>query len=304
MKTRIILDTDIGTDVDDFLALSLLLASPELQLEAVTCVYGDVQLRAHITRKLLDIRGNQHIPIYCGASKPLLGLRPIYWPGHEGQGILNDNDPPITLPDEHAVNFIVRTVMQNPGQIHLAAIGPLTNIALALSIEPRLVDNLAGITMMGGALRLNDFSLRYGEHNILCDPEAAHIVFASGAPIRMIPLDVTLKTRITHQDMLEISENKHPFQQMIADQLRRYPFFAENGYTFMHDPLAIASLVEPSMLDWMDVHIDVVLEGQQYAGATLSKTGTGGSPLNVKAAVGVDSERFQYMLVERIVGWV
>ena len=304
MKTRVILDTDIGTDVDDFLALSFLLASPELQLEAVTCTYGDVHLRARITRKLLDISGNQHIPIYCGASKPLLGLRPIYWPGHEGQGVLKDNDPPITQPAEHAVNYIVRTVMHNPGQIHLAAIGPLTTIALALSLEPRLVDNLAGITMMGGALRFNDLSLRYAEHNILCDPEAAHFVFASGAPIWMVPLDVTLKTRITQQDMLEIAENKHPFQQVIVDQLRRYPFFAENGYTFMHDPLAIASLVDPELLEWVDVHIDVVLEGRNSAGATLAKTCAGDAPLNVKAAVGVNSERFQNMLVERIAGRV
>jgi len=304
MKTRVILDTDIGTDVDDFLALAFVLASPELHLEAVTCVYGDVVLRARIARKLLDISGNPNVPIYCGAAKPLLGLRPIYWPGHEGQGILNVNDPPFNLPNEHAANYIIQAVMQNPGQIHLAAIGPLTTIALALSLEPRLVKNLAGITMMGGALRLNDLSLRYAEHNVLCDPEAAHIVFSSGVPIHMVPLDVTLRTRITHQDMLEIAENKNPFQQVIADQLRRYPFFAENGFTFMHDPLAVASLVDPSLLEWKDVHIDVVLEGRESTGATLANCTIGDLPLNVKAAVDVDSERFQSMLVERISGWM
>ena len=85
MPTRVILDTDIGTDVDDCLALALLLASPELKLEGVTCVYGDVDLRVRMAEKLMELRGLKNIPVRAGARKPLLGLREVYWEGHEGQ---------------------------------------------------------------------------------------------------------------------------------------------------------------------------------------------------------------------------
>jgi purine nucleosidase len=92
---RIIFDTDIGTDVDDCLALALILSSPELQLEGVTCVYGDVDLRARMVIKLLRLRNHPELPVMVGASEPLLGLRPVFWPGHEGLGLLEPEDEAI-----------------------------------------------------------------------------------------------------------------------------------------------------------------------------------------------------------------
>ncbi len=89
---RIIFDTDMGTDVDDCLALALILSSPELQLEGVTCVYGDVDLRARMTLKLLRLQGHPQVPVTVGARKPLLNLRPVFWPGHEGKGLLSPDD--------------------------------------------------------------------------------------------------------------------------------------------------------------------------------------------------------------------
>src|SRR5690242_3521920 len=130
MPTPIIFDTDIGTCVDDVLALAVVLGSPELALVGVTCVYGDVDLRARMVRKLLRLHGSLDIPILRGASQPLLRLEPIYWEGHEGEGLLESGDD-IPKASEGAVDFIVRTVRENPGQIHLLALGPLTNVALA-----------------------------------------------------------------------------------------------------------------------------------------------------------------------------
>ncbi len=134
---RLVLDTDIGTDVDDCLALALVLTSPEIHLKGVTCVYGDVLLRSRMARKLLNLRGCTSTPVFAGADQPILGLQPVHWEGHEGAGLLDADDQVLTSEPEHAVDYLVRTVMNNSGQIHLAAIGPLTNIALALKREPR-----------------------------------------------------------------------------------------------------------------------------------------------------------------------
>ncbi|HLZ07252.1 MAG TPA: nucleoside hydrolase, partial [Chloroflexota bacterium] len=126
MAIRVILDTDIGTDVDDCLALAFLLSSPEIQLDAVTCVYGDVLLRGRMARKLLRLAGRADVPVSLGVGKPLLGRVPVYWGGHEGIGLLDAGDEaPLPLV-EPAVDYIVRQVLTNPGQIHLVAIGPLT----------------------------------------------------------------------------------------------------------------------------------------------------------------------------------
>src|SRR5215208_43536 len=101
MTTRVILDTDIGTDVDDCLAIALILGSPELTLEGVTCVYGDVAIRGRMVRKLLTLRDIPDIPIRLGASQPLIGLRTVYWAGHEGKGLI-DGDPDEPFSSEHA----------------------------------------------------------------------------------------------------------------------------------------------------------------------------------------------------------
>ena len=114
-KMRVILDTDIGTDVDDCLALAVLLASPELELVGVTTVYGDVLLRARMVMKLLRLRGREDVPVAMGERQPLLGKRAVYWEGHEGKGVLVPEDERLMPVDEHAVDFIVRTVMAQPG---------------------------------------------------------------------------------------------------------------------------------------------------------------------------------------------
>jgi purine nucleosidase len=300
MPTRIILDTDIGTDVDDCLALALLVGSPEVKLEAVTCVYGDVDLRARMVLKLLNLRGLSDVPVFAGARKPLLGLRDIYWEGHEGEGLLTSEDASLTPEPEFAPDAIVRMVMDNPGQIHLLAIGPLTNVALAFLKEPRLAQNLAGLTIMGGVLRgMHDLSLPFVEHNIKCDPEAAHIVFASGAPIHLIPLDTTVQVKVYAEGLRRIRAAGTPFHQAVATQLERYPRFRSQGWTNLHDPLAAAALIRPDVLEFTPVHLDVELAGKYTAGATLMRTPTSDFPTNVQAGLRVNVSTFETFFVER-----
>lgn len=301
MPTRVILDTDIGTDVDDCLALAFLLSSPEIQLDAVTCVYGDVTLRAKMVRKLLRLRGRDDVSIHLGVGKPLLGRVPVYWSGHEGVGLLDaPDDVPlaITLP---AVDYITHQVLAHPGEIHLVAIGPLTNVALAMLREPRLARSIGHLTIMGGAGRGPGLlDLPYAEHNIKCDPEAAHVVLTSGAPITLVPLDVTTRVRIRTEDTARIRQAGTPFQVAVAEQVDVYPPFKARGWTHLHDPLAAASLVRPNLLGFESLHVDVELGGHHATGATLMRQPTPESPANARVALTVQTDEFERFFAGRL----
>jgi purine nucleosidase len=302
MPLPVLLDTDIGTDVDDCLALALLLRSPELETVGITCVYGDVALRGRMVRKLLALAGQPTVPIRLGVREPLLGQRAVYWAGHEGAGLLDaDDDTEAPPADEHAVDFLVRTVLDRPGVIHLVAIGPLTNVALAIRREPRLASALARLTIMGGAIRgIDRLDLPYAEHNIVSDPEAARIVLDAGAPVFLVPLDVTTQTRIRRHDVDRLNAAGSPFQRAVARQVELYPRFRDQGFTYLHDPLAVASLVWPELLEWHPLHVDVELGGIHSAGATLFRQPTTGVPANVHVATRVDAEAFEQRLIDRL----
>jgi len=298
---RVILDTDIGTDVDDCLALALILFSPELKLEGVTCVYGDVLLRARMVLKLLRLRGCGDIPVLMGAQRPLLGQRPVYWAGHEGKGLLEPGDEVLTPSPEHAVDFIVRTVMENPGEIHLVTIGPLTNAALAFLREPRLAQALAHLTIMGGAARGPEaFHLPYSEHNIRSDPEAAHIVLSAGAPTTLVPLDVTTQVRIFPEGVARIRSGGTLFQATVAQQVELYPPFQAQGYTFLHDPLAVATVIRPDLVRLRPLHVDVEMGGHHAAGATLMRDPAPEAPANAQVALAVEASAFEEFLLTRL----
>ncbi|MBM4419556.1 MAG: nucleoside hydrolase [Chloroflexi bacterium] len=301
MTTRVILDTDIGTDVDDCLALAFLLASPEISLDAVTCVHGDVDLRARMAIELLGLRGRDEVPVYRGASRPLLDRRPIYWAGHEGQGLLEGLRHRRSPASEHAVDHLVRHVMSHPGQIHLLAIGPLTNVALALLREPALAGALQHLTIMGGALRGVDLlDSGYAEHNIRCDPEAADVVLRSGAPISLVPLDVTLRAQVRRVDLAAIRTSGDPFHLTIADQIERYPQFARTGGTFLHDPLAAATLIDRALLTWQNLHVAVETSGEHAAGVTFMRAPAEGYPPRAAVALGIDPSRAECAIVTRL----
>jgi purine nucleosidase len=298
MTIPVILDTDIATDVDDCLALALILASPELDLLGVTCAYGDVDLRARFAAKLLGLAGRADVPVTAGARLPLLNKRTIYWGGHEGRGLLHDTpeDATIRYSGEHAVDFIVRMAGERPGEIHLLAIAPLTNVALALMRAPDLP--LKHITLMGGVVRApGRLDLPIAEHNIVCDPEAAHVVFSSGIPTTIVPLDLTTTVRLHIDGAARIRAAATPFQQAVAGQVEAYPFFAANGYTFLHDPLAAATLADPTLVQTTRVRAQVELAGEYTAGATLFRADASGS---IDLAVAVDAPRFEAFLVERL----
>jgi purine nucleosidase len=297
---RVILDTDIGTDVDDCLALAFILASPEFKLEGVTCIYGDTLLRARMVMKLLRLRGVEGIPVMGGVHKPLMGIRPVYWEGHEGQGLLEEEDKSLIPSPEFAPDFIARIATENPGQIHLICIDPQTNAALAFLREPKLDITLAHVTVMGGVIRSPDrLDLPYAEHNIVCDPEAAQIVLSSNVPTTIVPLDITTQVRITRKGLDRIRAAGTPFHEAVARQLELYPRFARQGWTNMHDPLAVATLLRPDLVTLHPVQVDVETGGRLAAGATLMRSLLG-ERSTVRVATSVNIQRAQRFIVSRL----
>jgi purine nucleosidase len=313
---QIILDTDIGTDVDDCLALAMILASPELELLAITTVYGDVGLRARMVLKLLALRGAAGPPVAVGAAHPLLAERPVYWAGHEGQGLLVPEDDGPLPASESGAGLIARLVMAQPGEITLVAIGPLTNVALALLDEPRVATNLASLVLMGGVVGDTHHQGAPGaprvdhpwsapglpeiEHNFRCDPEAAHAVLTSGAPIRIVPLNVTTRVRIGQAGLSRIRAVGDPFHLAIAEQLERYSRFVERRWTYLHDPLAVACAIDPTLVRFEAAGVAVETGGGHTAGKLLVALPGSGSPATAEVALDVDVERSEAFVLDRL----
>lgn len=293
---KVILDTDIGTDIDDCLALALILASPEIDLIGVTCVYADVDLRAQVAISMLDLRGRSDIPVYKGVSQPLLQLDELYWGGHEGEAILAKYPAKRQAESQHAVDYIIKTIRNHPDEITLIAIGPLTNIAMAFQKAPDIINGLANLVIMGGVVR-NDLSLPLAEHNIKCDPEAAHVVFSSIAPIILTPLNITVQSNITTDDLKRIRAVESDFHQAVADEIANYPRIKKFGKTSPHDPLAVASLINPALVTTIqttaqvDIHSTIARGGMYFSDAPDG---------NISLVNSVDSEAFEAFLITRL----
>ncbi len=299
-QDRVIIDTDIGSDIDDAMALALASRSKEIVIEGITTVYGDVDLRAKLSRKLLHIGDRDDVAVYAGINQPLLHNRDIWMAGHEGEGVLTEDDQ-ITYEKEHGVDFIIDTIMQNSGEITIVAIGPLTNIAAAIVREPRIVEHVKEIILMGGVTRLgvNALTLPKNEHNIRCDPEAASLVFRSGAPIVMVGLDVTYQVTIDKSDRDRLMATGEPLNLLLVKQLDRWLEFIEEDVTLMHDPLAVSLLIDRSIVrtERMKVHVDY--DHRQLTGQTVALPDEHG---NVDVCLEVDSEKFRRILLERLLG--
>ncbi|TJY42151.1 nucleoside hydrolase [Cohnella pontilimi] len=296
--TRMILDTDIATDVDDAMALALAMRSTELDLVGVTTVYGDVKLRARLAKKLLHLGGRPEVPVFAGIEKPLLHNREIWWPGHEGDGVLGDEEIPFE--EGHAVDYLIDTVMKSPGQITIVPIGPLTNIAAAIIREPRVAQNVKEIVLMGGVTRLGDngAELPHIEHNIKSDPEAAHLVFTSGAPIVMVGLDVTMKVKIRREEVRMLESSGDPLNAALAKLIERWLDVIGQDWTAMHDPLAVSLLIDRSLVQTKKMTVKIDYDHREPSGQTVAWADPAG---RVDVCLDVEASRFVKMLMERLI---
>jgi purine nucleosidase len=287
----VVLDTDIGTDVDDILALVMLARAPEFQLVGVTTVYGDTTLRARMVRQVLDQMGRADVPIGIGATQTLTN-RPIFWAGHEGHGMAGLDQTPV---DESltAADLLRRAAAEHAGQLDLVAIGPLTNVAEAIEADPGFASSLHHLYLMGGA-----FWMDQPEHNIKCDPEAAAIVFASGIPMTVCGLDVTLRAMLREADLPRLREAKDGIGPLLEDQVRRWWTFIKANENHLHDPLAILPAVRPELFRFEECDVTVDVGGAESGRTRLANCGEGA----VTIAAEVDSGAAEEEIVQRVVG--
>ncbi len=249
---KIIIDTDPG--IDDSMAIFFALSSPELEVIGLTTVFGNVQVDLAATNavRLLEIAGRTDIPVAKGAANSLVGdydNPPAFIHGDDGQGNVHLPPPSGKPIDQTAAQFIVEQVMAAPGEITLVPIGPLTNIALALRLEPRIAQNVKQVVLMGGNALVSGNSTPAAEANIKDDPEAADVVFGAGWPITMVGLDVTTKASVSDEQLQSYAHSNNPMAQHLA---RITPFYMEfskrvNGVggLLVHDSTAIAYLLMP-----------------------------------------------------------
>ncbi len=297
--SRVIIDTDPG--VDDALALLLAMRSPELKIEAITPVAGNVPLELTLPNalRLVEIAGRTDIPVAAGARAPMMRrlVTATYAHGENGLGGAVFPDPTTKPVAEPASEYIRKIVRQYPQEVTLITLGPLTNIATALNSDPELAGLVRGLTMMGGSLSGGNITPA-AEFNIYVDPEAARIVFQSGIPITMVGLDVTRKTSLTddHVRVLEAAQN--PVSQAAAKIGRNaINHNHERGFLVgpnMHDSLAVAAFLDPTILKWQEYYVDVETTGELTAGETLGYSPNAG---DLKRRPGADKDAAATMTI-------
>jgi inosine-uridine nucleoside N-ribohydrolase len=308
---HVLIDSDPG--VDDALALLLAFSSPELRVEGLTTVAGNVSLELGSLNalKLLDFLGIDDVPVVAGAAKPLLrkcrDASSIH--GVTGLGGATLPEPSGRLDERSAVEFILEKVDERGGDLTLIPIGPLTNIAAAILARPSIVHETSGLVIMGGAFGLTPYGhgnvSPVAEFNIWHDPEAAKIVFDSGIPITAIGLDVTKdpSNRLTEARFKEIEAMDTKRASFVADLCRH--LIVRYGGVSLHDPLAVAAVINPSLVQTERVAVEVETRGEVTLGMTLvdrRRTHRGASKeANVDACVSVDGPRFLDLIYERVI---
>ncbi len=283
-KAKIIIDTDIGDDVDDAFAVGLAISSPELEILGITTAWGDTQLRARLVDRLLAETGNAAIPVAEGTptkSKTLFS-----------QARWAQAGPP-AKPHPAAVDFLLGQIRQNPGEITLVAIGPLTNVGAAIDRDPAAFKKLKRVVLMGGSIRKGYGDLGYlpdrgpqAEYNIVSDVPAAQKLFTSGVPIYMMPLDST---------QLKLDEEKRAllFRQgtPLTDALTLlYHEWGQQTPT-LFDVMAVAYVLDPGLCPAQPFQIIVDKDG-------FTRTGSGAP--NASACLASDSEQFFRFVLPRL----
>jgi len=307
---HIVLDTDPG--IDDALALLIALNSPNLRIEAITSVVGNVShAQAHSNvKRLLEFVGVEDVPVCGGAERPLFreyaGAEAVH--GSSGLGGARLPEPRLRSREETAVEMILETADSLGKALTLLAIGPLTNIAAALLVDPGLAEKVSELVIMGGAFGVTPYGwgnvTPVAEFNIWHDPEAAAIVFHSGIPITAIGLDTTThpQYRLTKTMFEEIkqagSRTSRLVVGMVENLVEKY-----DGMS-LHDPQALAYVLDPSRFETVDVRVDVETQGFLTRGMTVVERRPNqlknGQPIHVVTSL--DEEWFLELVRESLTG--
>jgi purine nucleosidase len=304
----IIIDTDPGQD--DAVAILLALASPEFEVLGITAVAGNVPLALTEVnaRKICELAGKPETKVFAGAVRPL--LRPLVTAEHvHGRTGLDGPvlaDPKMPLQKQHAVDFIIETLMaREAGTVSLCVLGPMTNIALALIREPKIASRIKRIVAMGGGFFEGGNVTPAAEFNIYVDPQAARVVFDADIPITLIPLDCTHQalTSAARIEKFRVMKNKSgPATAALLDFFER---FDEQKYGTdggpLHDPCVMAWLLKPELFQSRDVNVGIECESELTMGMTVVDwwAVTDRKP-NATVCRSINAQGFFDLLTERI----
>lgn len=297
-KLKVILDCDPGHD--DAVAIMLAAKHPKIDLLAITTVAGNQTLEKTTKNalKVCSYLGITDVPIAAGMARPLVRDQIIADNIHGETGLDGPvfGEPTLKVDTRHAVDLIIELLLNSEGDIHIVPTGPLTNIAMALRREPKILPKIKKIVLMGGSYQLGNVT-PCAEFNIFADPEAAHIVFNCGRPIVMIGLDVTRKARVT-KDVIEKMRGVNNKASKLFLELMEFfgktqrEVFGWDGPP-LHDPVTIAYLIDPSLLKTKLMHTEIELRSTLCYGRTVCDYfGVTGKEPNVEVAVDIDTEKY------------
>lgn len=307
--TKIILDTDIGDDIDDAFALGLVLASDEIELCGVTTVFQNSIARTRQARTILKVANREDIPVAAGCGT-MLSSRFNY--NINPRKSYLDREPPCQmescLPEEelvpidsrHGVDFIIDTIMHGDGDIEIVTIGALTNVAMAVTKQPEIIEKIPRITCMGGIFEDQN---REGiiDWNMLCDPFAADILVNSGIQMDFVGLDVTKNVPLLKDDIQRLRNSGKPLAKKMNEALTLWleKVNARNGVPLMHDPLTIAVLIDPELVSWRRGLVEIEVTCDTVSHYTKFKNKPNGPH---RYACDVDSRAAVELWLDRILG--
>lgn len=295
MEKKYVIDTDIGDDVDDAFAV-MLAAKSEMDVLGVTTVFRNAKQRAQMTQYLLRLIGRGDIPVYAGVDRALIQKIENLLPREMIEEEMKNGH--YTLPQyaeemssekvrtENAVDFLIGAAEKYGKDLTIVAIGPLTNMAIAIRKAPEAMSRIAELRLIGG-----NYLQRKPEWNVACDPEAARIVFTSGIPVKAIGIDTTMRCPLSDERMEKLRSLGNESANLICDMIRRWT--AHYGYErpVMHDPLAIANCLEDGIVGFTEKNVTAGLTGAER-GCTLPSDRENSETGRISVATCVDADAF------------
>ncbi|GMI96657.1 uridine-ribohydrolase 1, nucleoside hydrolase 1 [Hibiscus trionum] len=303
-RKKLIIDTDPG--IDDSMAILMAFQNPEVEILGLTTVFGNVSTENATRNALLlcEIAGCPGVPVAEGSPEPLKGGRPRvadFVHGSDGMGNIFLPPPNTKKSDKSASEFLVEKVSQYPGEVSVLALGPLTNVALAIKRDSSFASKVKNIVVLGGSFFALGNVNPAAEANIYGDPEAADVVFTSGANIFVVGINITTQVQMTDDDLLKLKQSNGKYAQLLSDMCKFYRDWhvkSDGVYgIFLHDPVSFVALVRPDLFTYKKGVVRVETQGI-CAGHTLLDQGlkrwngsnpwTGYSPVSVAWTVNVD----------------